>query len=66
MTSLLFLVQPDALKTAAGAQLQGAQCDGMAHAISSVVQRRRWAADAVFRSELGHDWLAGLMRRDIR
>ena len=29
-----------ALKTAAVAQLQGARCDGMAHAISSFVQRR--------------------------
>ena len=38
-----------ALKTAAVAQLQGARCDGMAHAISSFVQRRRWATDAVFR-----------------
>ena len=34
------------------AQLQGARCDGMAHAISSFVQRRSWAADAVFRMKL--------------
>ena len=38
-----------ALKTAAVAQLQGARCDEMAHAISSLVQRRRWVSDAVFR-----------------
>ena len=38
-----------ALKTATVAQLQGARCDGMAHAISSFVQRCRWVADAVFR-----------------
>ena len=30
-------------------QLQGARCDGMAHAISSFVQRCRWAAAAFFR-----------------
>ena len=37
------------LKRADVAQLQGARCDGMAHAISSLVQRRRWAAAARFR-----------------
>ena len=41
--------EPFTLKIAAVAQLQGARCDGMAHAISSIVQRRRWVADAVFR-----------------
>ena len=30
-------------------QLQCARCDGMAHAISSLVQRSRWAAAAFFR-----------------
>ena len=37
------------LKTAGVAQMQGARGDGMAHAISSLVQRRRWVAHAVFR-----------------
>ena len=34
-----------ALKTAAVVQLQGGRCDGMAHAISSFVQRRTPKAD---------------------
>ena len=37
--------QAGALKTAAVAQLQGTRCDGMAHAISSLVQRRTPQAD---------------------
>ena len=47
-------------KAADVAHMQGARCDGMAHAISSVWQRSRWAASAVLLSRCWAGWRARL------
>ena len=56
-----FLGHPfGALKTATVAQLQGARCDGMAHAMSTFVQRHRPQAGrrSVFQVNSGRDFIA--------